>query len=99
LKYSARIKPLDALRARASEIVRELSSSREPLILTENGDARAVLQDVRSYEETRATLALLKILTLGTRQIEEGRVRPVEAVMSELQSALQEGALTGKISR
>lgn len=81
MKYSTRIKPISYLKANAAEIVRQLTDEREPLVITQNGEAKLVLQDVASYEATQETMALLKILALGYRQIEEGKVVPVaEAV-------------------
>jgi prevent-host-death family protein len=74
VKYSSQIKPISYLKANTAEIVRRLSERREPLVITQNGVAKAVLQDVESYDETQATMALLKILALGNRQIEEGKV-------------------------
>ena len=74
MKYSTRIKPISYLKANAAEIIRELADRGEPLVITQNGEAKAVLQDVTSFEQTQETLALLKILALGNRQIEEGRV-------------------------
>jgi len=75
---SDRVKPISFVKAHAAEIVRELGQQGEPLIITQNGEARAVLQDIESFEETRKTLALLKILALGNRQIEEGKVVPLD---------------------
>jgi prevent-host-death family protein len=81
MKYSTQIKPISYLKANAAEIVRQLAEHREPLVITQNGEAKAVLLDVASYEQTQETMALLKILALGNRQIEEGRVVPaVDAI-------------------
>lgn len=81
MKYSTQIKPISYLKANAAELVRQLAKQRKPLLITQNGEAKAVLQDVVSYEETQETMALLKILALGNRQIEEGRVvRAVDAI-------------------
>ena len=74
MKYSTQIKPISYLKANAAGIVRQLAEQREPLVITQNGEAKMVLQDVASYEETQATISLLKILALGNRQIEEGKV-------------------------
>jgi prevent-host-death family protein len=74
MKYSIQIKPISYLKANAAGIVRQLAQERKPLVITQNGEAKAVLQDVASYEETQETMALLKILALGNRQIEEGRI-------------------------
>ena len=74
MKYSSQIKPISYLKANAADIVRNLGEKREPLVITQNGEAKVVIQDIRSYEQNQETLALLKILALGNRQIEEGRV-------------------------
>lgn len=73
MKYATRIKPISYVKANAAELIRELAENREPLVITQNGEATAVMQDVASYEATQETLALLKILALGQRQVEEGR--------------------------
>jgi len=72
------------LKAHAAEVVRELAERRQPLVITQNGEAKVVIQDVVSYEETQETLALLKILALGNRQIEEGKVQPAEEAIARL---------------
>ena len=84
MKLSSQIKPISYLKAHAAEIVRNLGEQREPLIITQNGEAKVVIQDIESYEQTQETMALLKILALGTRQIEEGRVQPAEDVIKRL---------------
>ena len=77
MKYSTRIKPISYLKANAADIVRQLTDEREPLVITQNGEAKLVVQDVASYEATQETMALLKILALGSRQVEEGKLVPV----------------------
>ena len=76
MKYSSRVRPISYVKANAAELIRELAEKREPLVITQNGEATAVMQDVASYEATQETLALLKILALGNRQVEAGRVTP-----------------------
>ncbi len=84
MKYSTQIKPISYLKANAAEVVRELAERREPLVITQNGEAKMVIQDVASYEQTQETMALLKILALGTQQIEKGRVAPAADVVRRL---------------
>ena len=62
---STQIKPISFLKANAAEVLRELAERRRPLVITQNGEARAVMQDVASYEEIQETLALLKISGAG----------------------------------
>ena len=86
MPYSSRIKPISYLKANAAEVLHRLTEEREPLVITQNGEARAVMQDVASYEETQETLALLKILALGNRDVEEGRVKPLATVARRLRA-------------
>ena len=86
MKYSTQIKPISYLKANAAEVIRELTETRAPLVITQNGEAKVVIQDVASYEETQATMALLKILALGNRQIEEGRVVPAKEAIRRLRN-------------
>ena len=80
----SRVKPISYVKANAAELIRELKENGEPLVITQNGEATAVMQDVASYEATQETLALLKILALGRRQVEEGRTVPADEVFRRL---------------
>jgi len=84
MKLSSQIKPISYLKAHAAEIVRNLGTQWSPLIITQNGEAKVVLQDIESYEQTQETIALLKILALGNRQIEAGKVEPATVVIQRL---------------
>ena len=86
MKLSNQIKPISYLKAHAAEIVRNLPGQGEPLVITQNGEAKAVIQDIKSYEQTQETMALLKMLALGTRQVEEGKVRPAGDVIQRLRN-------------
>jgi prevent-host-death family protein len=76
MKLSRHIKPVSYIKTHISEIIRQLGKQQQPLIITQNGEARAILQDINSYEQQQETMALLKILALGNRQVEEGKVQP-----------------------
>jgi len=84
MKLSRQIRPISYLKAHAAEIVRNLAEQQEPLVITQNGEAKVVIQDIESYEQTQQTMALLKILALGMRQVEEGNVLPAENVIKRL---------------
>lgn len=84
MRYSSQVKSISQLKANAAELLGELAERREPILITQNGQAKAVLQDVASYEQTEQTLALLKILALGARDIEAGRLRPIREVVDGL---------------
>ena len=84
MKFSESIKPISYLKAHASELVREVADGHKTLIITQNGEAKVVIQDIESYEQTMESMALLKILALGMRQIDEGKVAPAEDVIKRL---------------
>lgn len=89
MKLSSQIKPISYLKAHAAEIVRNLGEQREPLVITQNGEAKVVMQDIESYEQAQETMALLKILALGNRQIEGGKVQPAADVIKRLREGQQ----------
>ncbi|MES2129960.1 MAG: type II toxin-antitoxin system Phd/YefM family antitoxin [Pseudomonadota bacterium] len=83
MKYSTQVKPISYLKSNAADIVKELAQSRAPMLITQNGEAKLVVMDVKSYEEHEATLALLKILALGQGEIDRGEFRPVSEVFAD----------------
>jgi prevent-host-death family protein len=82
----ANIKPISYLKANAAEVLQNLSENREPFLITQNGEARAVMQDIATYENTQETLALLKLLALGNQEISEGKITLITNVARRLRS-------------
>ncbi|OYW50677.1 MAG: antitoxin, Phd family protein [Novosphingobium sp. 12-62-10] len=81
---ASRIKPISYLKAHSAEVIRELGEGAGPLVITQNGEAKAVLQDVGSYEATQEALALLKLLAIGRNEIEYGHVRPLTGIKDRI---------------
>lgn len=69
---------------RTAAIVKDIAETGEPMLITQNGEARLVVMDVATYEQHERTLALLKILAMGNRDVEQGRARDAEDVLAEL---------------
>jgi len=86
MRYSSQVKPISYLKANAAEVLTHLAEQREPMVITQNGEAKAVLQDIASFEETQETLALLKILALGNQDVAAAKVKPVTAVVARLRA-------------
>jgi prevent-host-death family protein len=86
MRYSAQVRPISYLKANAAEVLLDLAATREPMVITQNGEAKAVLQDVVSFEQTQETLALLKILAIGNHDIEAGRTTPARDVIARLKA-------------
>ena len=87
MRYTTQVKSVSYLKANAAAVLTHLNDVREPMLITQNGEARAVIQDVGSYEETQETLALLKILALSQREVETGKLRPLAGVVKRLRAA------------
>lgn len=77
MKLSEAVKPISHFKAHASEVVRDIVATHRPVVITLNGEAKAIIQDIREYEKDQESLALLKILALSRKSINEGRHRPV----------------------
>jgi len=88
LRYSSHIKPISYLKANAAEVLRDLAETREPYVITQNGEAKAVIQDVVTFEQTQETLAFLKLIALGNHEIEEGKTVPAREAIEQLNKKL-----------
>lgn len=84
MKLSKQVKPISYLKANTAELVRTLAEEQQAYLITQNGEAKAVIQDIASYEQTQETLALLKILAISEKEIESGSVEPVNKVFERL---------------
>ncbi|MCW5156407.1 MULTISPECIES: type II toxin-antitoxin system Phd/YefM family antitoxin [Burkholderia cepacia complex] len=85
MKLSEQIKPISYLKSHTAEIVKDFAENRNPLIITQNGEAKMVVMDIATYEEQQETMALLKILALGNKQIEEGKFQSAESFFAEME--------------
>ena len=90
MRFSTQIKPISYVKSHAAELLDRIAEEREPIIITQNGEARAVLVDIHSFEESQETLALLKILAIGRKEIEAGKTYSVEEVAGSIRKRLQE---------
>jgi prevent-host-death family protein len=90
MKLRESIRPISYLKAHASELVREIADEHKTLIITQNGEAKVVVQDLDSYEKTQESLALLKILALSNKSKREGRTTPVDKAFGRLRSRIEE---------
>ena len=84
MKLSESVKPFSYLKAHASEIVKDISENHKTFIITQNGEAKAVVQDLATYEETQESLALLKMLAQSSKSMKEGRSKAIKRASKEL---------------
>jgi len=89
MKLSQSIKPISYFKAHAAKIIKNLSENTGIMVITQNGEAKAVVQDIRSYELTQESLALLKILAQGRKEIERGDVHLADEVLRELEERIE----------
>ena len=90
MKLKDRVKPISYIKSHAAEILRNVTETRQSLIITRRGEAVAVLQDLGEYERTQETLALLKILAQSTQSLQQGRTRDSGNVFSDVRKSLME---------
>src|ERR1035438_5340132 len=83
MRYSTQIKPISYVKSHAAELLDRITEEREPIIITQNGEARAVLLDISSFEQMQETMSLLKVLALADREIEAGETVSIDDVMTE----------------
>jgi prevent-host-death family protein len=88
MKFSTQIKPISYIKSHAAEVLEQLAEEREPIVITQNGEARAVLMDVASYEQSQETLAMLRILAIGEQQVQEGKTVPLAEAAAGLRARL-----------
>ncbi len=89
MKPSESIKPISYLKAHASEIIKDINENHKTMIITQNGEAKVIIQDVKAYEEMRDTVALLKILAMSSKNIKDGKIKKAEKAFSDIQNRIR----------
>jgi PHD/YefM family antitoxin component YafN of YafNO toxin-antitoxin module len=89
MKLHNQVKPLSYVKANAPKILQDLAETGNPMVITVNGEAVAILQDVRSYQETQDTMAMLKVLAMGEREVREGKISPARDAMARVRAKLK----------
>jgi prevent-host-death family protein len=92
MKYSRAIKPISYLKAHASELIRNISANHDTLIITQNGEAKAVVQDIKVYEQTQDSLALLKILAQSSSNLNKGNFKSATESFSDLKKRIKDNS-------
>lgn len=88
MKLSESVKPISYLKTHASEVIRDVSENYKTILITHNGEAKAVLQDVKVYEKNQEALELLKMLALSSKSINDGKTKPIKKAFSDLQKRI-----------
>jgi prevent-host-death family protein len=80
MKLTEDIKPVTYMKTRAAELLREVKESRRPVIITQHGEAQAVVLDVKSYEALRDATLLIQLTAQGEADVQAGRTLPQSEV-------------------
>lgn len=84
MKYSEQVKPISWLKSHTADIIKQFEDNRRPLIITQNGEAKMVVMDIRTYETQLENMAFLKLINLGKKEIEEGKFQDVDSFFAEM---------------
>ena len=90
MNISRDIKPVTYLKSKASDLLKQINETHRPVVITQNGEPRAVLQDPESYENMRDAIGLLKLISLGEVDIKDGRSKSQEEVFANIENILIE---------
>ncbi len=78
MRLTGQVRSISYLKAHAAELLRDLVVTQAPLFVTQNGEVKAVLIDISTFDQMQETAALLKLLSLADRQIGEGLLEPAD---------------------
>jgi len=84
MKLAQAVKPISYVKANMAEIIRKISEDGQPIVITQNGEAKAVLMDVREYDQIQQSLAMVKILARSSKNLEEGKYRAADEVFADI---------------
>jgi prevent-host-death family protein len=90
MRLTEDIKPVTYMKTRAAELLKKVNDSRRPVVITQNGEARAVVLDVDTYEALRDAKLLLQLAAQGEADLQAGRVVPQQEALARVRSRLPE---------
>ena len=90
LNLKETIKPISYVKSNAAEVMAYVNERKNPVIITQNGEARAVLVDIETYQNTQDAFALMNIIKIAEKDITGGRVRKVDDVFNDLRERIVE---------
>ena len=90
MNIASDIKPVTYLKSRAADLLNQINDTHRPVIITQNGEPRAVLQDTESYENMRNAIGILKVLSQGESDIKNGKIKSQEDVFNAIESSLKD---------
>ena len=89
MKLSQDIKSISYFKNNMAEVIRKINENQGTMIITQNGEARAALMDIKAYEDLQETLAMLEMIAIGNKNLTEGKYRPAEQVLREFEVRIE----------
>ena len=90
MNISRDIKPVTYLKSRAADLLKQINRTHRPVVITQNGEPKAVLQDPKSYENMRNAIGILKLISQGEKDIKDGNSKSQEEVFADIENVLKE---------
>ena len=90
MNISKDIKPITYLKSNAADLLKQINETHRPVVITQNGEPRAVLQDPESYENMRNAIGILKLISQGGEDIRNGKSKLQEDVFTEIEKSFEE---------
>ena len=89
MNISEDIRSITYLKSKAADLLKQINDTRRPVVITQNGEPKAILQDPKSYENMRNALSLLKLIALSEEEIKKGKTKPQADVFVNLNKKLK----------
>jgi prevent-host-death family protein len=90
MAISEDIRPITYLKSKAPDLLKQINETRRPVVITQNGEPKAVLQDPESYENMRNAIGILKLISQGEQDVKSGKAKPQEEVFASAEKMLKE---------
>lgn len=90
MNISTDIKPVTYLKSKTADLLKQINETHRPVIITQNGEPRAVLQDPKSYDNMRNAIGILKLISQGEEEIKNGKSKSQEEVFKNIENVLKE---------
>lgn len=93
MNLSEDIKPISYIKTNAAEMLRRVNDTHNPIVITQNGEARAVLLDTKSYQDMRNSLGILKLVNESEKDIQNDLLHDNDDIFAELEAKLSENKI------
>ncbi|MDY7033747.1 MAG: type II toxin-antitoxin system Phd/YefM family antitoxin [Thermodesulfobacteriota bacterium] len=90
MNISKDIRPVTYLKTKAADLLKQINETHRPVIITQNGEPKAVLQDLESYENMRNAIGILKLISQGEEDIRTGKCKSNDEVFENMENILKE---------